>query len=72
MSEKRISEDYIIESIMDILEGRVNWDFQCPPEKIGAQVALLHLLGFSWEESKEIALECVTEVELRDFLEENL
>jgi len=49
---KSINE--ILSDLKDLHNRKVDWDCQCPPEVVGAEMGLLRVLGFSWEESKNI------------------
>lgn len=48
--------------------GGIKWSYQCPPERYGAMIALIHLLGFSWEKAKQFTLKADTYGELKRFL----
>ena len=59
-----MKREQVIKDLLGIFRGDIDWEFQCPPERAGAMIALLHVLGAGWERAKGISLHCVTENEL--------
>jgi len=51
-----MKREEIIQEIKALFEGKTQWDYQCPPENRGAQIALMRLLGISWKEANMISL----------------
>lgn len=57
MEEKerlKIQND-IIGLIAVMPQNRIKWKYQYPPERRGAVIALLHVLGMSWESANKFS-----------------
>jgi len=62
-------EASVREDILDLFNGKIRWANICPPERRGAEIALIKiLLKVSWERANEIAF-MASEEELRRVLE---
>jgi len=55
--EKAVIEDLrevLRKELVALHKGKIEWYCQCPPELMGAELSLVHLLGYSWKKSKRI------------------
>ena len=43
--------------VLLLMRGQIAWHCQCPPERRGAEIALFHVLGMSWEEANKFSFD---------------
>lgn len=68
MTVKTVQAQKIEAQIYGLFDGTIRWNNQCPPERSGAMIALIHLLGASWERAHEIVFNSGCKSELKSAL----
>jgi len=55
--------------LFELYDGNTKWDYQCPPERRGAEIALIRILtGVSWKKANWISLNVPLRVDLESAL----
>jgi hypothetical protein len=52
-----MDKDKIEKEVLLLMRGKIDWHCQCPPERRGAEIALLHVLGMSWEKANKFSFD---------------
>ncbi len=61
---------WLKKEVLDLFDGKIRWECQCPPERRGAEMALLRvLIGKDWEVVNNITFTTATQEELYSILE---
>jgi len=59
-----IPKEKVRDDLFKLFSDEITWEYQCPPERDGAIIGLLHCLGAGWEEAKTISLTSATTKDL--------
>jgi hypothetical protein len=53
--ENERKRNEIKNTIYELFSQKINWSWECPPERRGAIIALLHELGINWERANRMS-----------------
>lgn len=61
---------WVRKEVLDLFDGKIGWECQCPPERRGAEMALIRvLIGKDWEDTNKLTFTIASKKELRSILE---